>query len=201
MMNEARSLPIPSLHPLLASLLCSVVLSGCAGYQLGEVKPSAYSEIENLYVPTFKNDTLEPRLAVLVTNAVISALQQDGTYKITTKEKADAVLMGTIRQIRRAQQRSTQTEVLQSRELLETMQISFRLEDPRTGKNVSDVNPFGENHFSGPNSTGQRTRYGEINGQTSLFLDRNFELSERQALSIAAQDAAEQIVAQLAEGW
>jgi hypothetical protein len=66
---------------------------------------------------------------------------------------------------------------------------------------VSDVNPFGENHFSGPNSTGQRTRYGEINGQTSLFLDRNFELSERQALSIAAQDAAEQIVAQLAEGW
>ncbi|MBU6301256.1 MAG: hypothetical protein KGS60_06875 [Verrucomicrobia bacterium] len=200
-MNAARSFPAFRLHPALLACLCPMVLAGCAGYQLGAVKPSAYAKIEKIHVPTFKNSTLEPRLAVLVTNAVISALQQDGTYKISTKEEADAVLVGNIRQIRRAQQRSTQTEVLQSRELLETMQISFQLSDPVTGRNLADVNPFGDDPVAGMNGTGQRTRYGEVSGQTSLFLDRNFQLSERQALAIAAQDAAEQIVAQLTEGW
>ncbi len=201
MMNAARSaLRSRSFFALVASL-CSLVFPGCAGYQLGAVKPSAYANIEKLYVPTFKNETLEPRLGVLVTNAVISGLQQDGTYQISTKEESDAVLVGSIRTIRRAQQRSTQTEVLQSRELLETMEITFHLEDPTTGKELSSVNPFGINATDNQTAAGQRTRSGTVFGQTSLFLDRNFELSERQALALAAQDAAEQIVTQLAEGW
>lgn len=196
---------MPLLRILLAAsaALATLVFPGCAGYQLGSKasKPSAYANVEKLYVPTFKNETLEPRLNVLVTNAIISALQQDGTYEITTKEEADAILVGSIRQIRRFQQRSTQTEVLQSRELLETIQIDFHLEDPVTGKDLATVTAFGLDAVNGIAGTGPRPRSGNVTGQTTVFLDRNFELSERQALSLAAQDAAEQIVSQITEGW
>jgi len=201
-MNE-RSLS-PSFRLLLAASSISIafLFTGCAGYKLGESKPSAYADIEKIYVPTFQNETLEPRIAVMMTNAVITQLQQDGTYKITSKEEADAVLVGTIRQIRRYQQRSTQTEVLKTRELLETIQVDFRLEDPLSGKNLASGDPFGlesANRLAG--NTGQRGRGGSATGSTSLFLDQNFELSERQGLALATQDAAEQIVSQLAEGW
>ncbi len=50
-------------------------------------------------MPPFKNQTLEPRLSSLVTNAVITELQADGTYQVSTRESADAVMVGTIRRI------------------------------------------------------------------------------------------------------
>ena len=201
-MNER--LLSPSFRLLLAasSLSLPLLFAGCAGYKLGENKPTNYTHIENIYVPTFHNETLEPRLSVLVTNAVITQLQQDGTYKITNKEDADAVLVGTIRQIRRYQQRSTQTEVLKTRELLETIQIDFRLEDPSTGESLSRQDPFGlnsANRLAGNNA--EQSRGGAATGTTSIFLDKNFELSERQGLALAAQDAAEQLVSRITEGW
>ncbi len=185
----------------LLSLLPALLLSGCGGYKLGSIKPTAYQHIETIYVPTFHNDTLEPRLGVLVTNAVISQLQQDGTYRIVAEDQADATLLGRIRQIRRFQQRSTQTQVLQSRELVEILEVTFRLEDPLTGRVIQELNPFGIDINDRDSVSGQRAQAGRVAGQTSVFLDENFELSERQALSLAAQDAAEQIVAQITEGW
>jgi len=98
-MNERLLSPFFRLLLAASALSLPFLFAGCAGYQLGENKPAAYSDIENIYVPTFQNETLEPRLSVLVTNAVITQLQQDGTYKITNKEDADAVLVGTIRQV------------------------------------------------------------------------------------------------------
>ena len=201
-MNERTLFPFVRLRLMAATALTgALLLTGCGGYRLGDVKPAAYANVNNLYVPTFENDTLEPRLSVLVTNAVISALQQDGTFKITTKEKSDAVLVGRIREIRRTQQRSTQTEVLKTREMLENLQIDFHLEDPLTGRTLSNVDAFGLESVNRLTSNGARVRTGNATGLTSVFLDRNFELSERQALSLAAQDAAEQIVSQLGEGW
>jgi hypothetical protein len=202
-MNERTQFQFPfvRLRFLAAAALGALLLPGCAGYRLGDVKPSAYAHIKNLYVPTFQNETLEPRLNVLVTNAVISALQQDGTFKITNKDQADATLAASIREIRRYQQRSTQTEVLKTREMLEHIQIDFHLEDPKTGKTYSAADAFGIDSANRLTTEGARVRTGNVSGSTSVFLDRNFELSERQALALAAQDAAEQIVSQLTEGW
>jgi hypothetical protein len=194
-----RTLRFPFSGPLAAAVL--LLASGCAGYRLGEVKPAAFREIEKIHVPTFENDTLEPRLAVLLTNAVISQLHQDGTYQITSEEEADAILVGRISQLRRFQQRSTQREVLQSRELVEVLEVDFRLKDATTGQTLSQINPFGIDANDRDSVTGQRTQSGRASGQSSVFLDQNLELSERQALALAAQDAARQIVSQLTEGW
>ena len=78
-----------SLFPL---ALAGLFFSGCAGYQLGELKPGTYLGIEKIHVPPFKNLTLEPRLSSLVTNAVLTELQADGTYQAATRENCDAVL-------------------------------------------------------------------------------------------------------------
>lgn len=181
--------------PLLA-LLCG----GCAGYHLGTTKPSAYAGVKNIHVPTFQNSTLEPRFAVLVTNAVISALQQDGTYKITDKDHADAILKGRISQNIRRQQRSVDTNILKTRELLALTQIQYELLTP-DGKVIRQSDPFGIDVEQRNAVTGQRESNGIATGRSTIFLDENFQLSERQALALAAEDAALTIVNSLTNGW
>ena len=54
-----RSLILLALTGLLGGLV------GCAGYQLGAVKPAALADIRSMAIPTFINNTLEPRISVL----------------------------------------------------------------------------------------------------------------------------------------
>jgi len=99
----------------LAALL-SLLLTGCAGYRIGPVQPSFMEGIRSIAVPNFTNENiLEPRLEVLLANAVIKQLQQDGTYKVESSEKADAVLEGQITQVTRRAARSLRGNVLATR--------------------------------------------------------------------------------------
>lgn len=177
-------------------------LTGCVGgYQIGSVKPADYADIETIWIPTFENSTLEPRLAALTTNAVISAMQQDGTFKVGSKENSDVVLRARISRIERSQQRSANNNVLQTRELLVQISVNWYLEDLATGQRVARANPFGVDASERDLVTGQRRQAGNVVGRTTIFLDPNFQLSDRQALVLAAEDAAEQLVSYLSEGW
>ncbi len=185
---------------LLAGLTV-LVLSGCAGYQVGSVKPTLYQGINNLYVPTFGNDTLEPRASVLVTNAVIKQLQMDGTYAVTSKANADAELRGTIERIERRQLRAVRTDTLRSTELLLYIVVKWSLHDPATGKKLdySEKRDLDETNYD--DTSGLRIVPGRIVGQTIVFLDPNFQISERGALPAAAQDLAEKLVSRISEGF
>ena len=119
----------------------ALFLSSCAGYQMGSIKPTEYADIQTLYVPTFENETLEPRLAVMATNAVISQIQQDGSYKVAGKNSADAVLKGKVRRIRRQQQRSANNNILRTSELQVELEINFYIEDLRTGEKIKRKKP------------------------------------------------------------
>src|SRR3954463_1790046 len=99
---------------LLLALSAALVLTTCAGYQLGASKPHQMVNVKKLAVPTFLNETLEPRLEVLVTNAVIKKLQSDGAYQIVPREEADAVLIASIDDVERKQFRSVRTNTLRS---------------------------------------------------------------------------------------
>lgn len=186
---------------LLAILTTTAIFSnGCAGYHLGSVKPSVYADINKIHVPTFENATLEPRIAVMTTNAVIKSLQADGTYQLTGKDNADAVLRGKITRIERRQLRAARKDTLKTREMLIFMIIEWSLHDPitdeklayREAKNIDDSNR---------DSASLRIQPGRVIGQTQIFLDPNFQLSERNALPLAAIDAAKILTAQLSEGW
>src|SRR5207302_8815975 len=129
-------------------LFC-LALSGCLGYRVGPVKPYYLRDVHTISVPTFENRTLLPRIEVLVTDTVIKQLQQDGTYQITSEDKADATLSGEISRITRTPARSVRGNVFATTEFNLGLTVRYSL----NGRN-------GE-HLAGPT---------DAYGNTSLFV-------------------------------
>ena len=161
-------------------LIVAACLSGCAGYHLGETKPSTLREVRTIAVLMFKNNTFTPRIESLVTNTVIKQFQQDGTYQITTPDKADAILDGVVKGIGRGPVRSVRGNVLATNEFNLGVTIGYTLRK-KDGTAVA-----------GP---------AEITGGTSFFVGTDVATDERQALPLATEDLAVRLVSQLSEGW
>lgn len=191
---------------VIAAGLTAQLFTGCAGYQLGEVKPGVYKDIEKLHVPPFKNLTLEPRFSSLLTNAVLAELQSDGTYEVSSRANADAVLVGEIRQIEKRQLRAVRTDTLRSRELSLYLIVDFHLEDPQTGARIGERVARGDIEVPTDDKVGSEeeiigARQGRVVGETIQFVDPSFQVGERNALSFVAEDLADKLVSQLANGW
>ena len=165
---------------LLATACVAVFLTGCAGYRLGDVKPYALRDVKNIAVKTFTNNTYSPRVEVLVTNTVIKQIQQDGTFRITTEDQADAILDGVVQGIGRGPARAVRGNVLASSEFNLGVTVGYTLRK----KNGAAV--------AGPAS---------ISGGTSFFVGDDPQQDERQALPLAVEDLAVRLVSQLSEGW
>ena len=163
----------------LATILC-LALSGCLGYHVGPVKPYYLRDVHSIAVPNFKNRTLLPRVEVLVTDTLIKQFQQDGTFQITTDDKADATLSGEISRVSRTPARSVRGNVLATTEFTLALTLRYTL-TTRDGKNVA-----------GP---------GDVTGTTTFFVSSDVTTDERQALPLATEDLATRLVAQLSEGW
>ena len=131
-------------------------------------------------MPTFKNRTLVPRIEVLVTDTLIKQFQQDGTFEITSDDKADATLTGEISRIIRNPARSVRENVLATTEFSLALSVKFTL-TARDGKPLA-----------GPS---------EVTGTTSFFVSSDVTTDERQALPLATEDLATRLVTQLSEGW
>ena len=162
------------------ALLTVVSLGGCAGYHIGDVKPQYLKEIHSLAIPTFHNKTCIPRIEVVMTNTVIKQFQQDGTFRIANEDRADATLEATIVSISRTPARSVRGNVLATTEFNLVVRVSYRLV-ARGGKVLA-----------GP---------GIVSGATSFFVGTDVTTDERQALPLAAEDLAVDLVSQLSEGW
>ena len=129
--GRSRSIGFPrrvrltgALKASLATILC-LAISGCLGYHVGPVKPYYLRDIHTIAVPTFKNRTLVPRIEVLVTDTVIKQFQQDGTFQITSDEKADATLSGEISHINRLPARSVRGNVLATTEFSLALTVKY----------------------------------------------------------------------------
>ncbi len=171
------------MKPILRLALAAVAMIsmvGCAGYQLGPQKPERLAGVTRIAVPTFDNDTLEPRLAVLVTNALIKKIQMDGTYLVVSEAEADAVLRGRISNINRRQFRSVRTNVLRSRELALDLLSNYQIEDRNTGVVLME---------------------GLSRGRTNIVVADTFQVAERQGLAVAAERLADDMVSRIANGW
>jgi outer membrane lipopolysaccharide assembly protein LptE/RlpB len=164
---------------ILLAPLALTLLTNCAGYQLGSSKPTPLANVTKLAVPTFKNDTLEPRLEVLATNALIKKLQMDGAYKIVPRSEADAVLNATITDIQRSQFRAVRSNTLRTSELLMRLQIQYTVDD----------------------AAGTQLSSGTAQAGSNIVLDPNVQLTERQALADAAERLSISLASQLSEGW
>ncbi len=162
-----------------AALVC-LSLGGCLGYHIGPVKPYYLRDVHTISVPTFRNDTLIPRIEVLVTDTVIKQFQQDGTFQIGNDENADAILKAEITRISRSPARSIRGNVLATSEFNLVMRVRYRL----LGRDGKPLAPL-----------------GEVTGTTSFFVGTDVTTDERQALPLATEELATRLVSQLSEGW
>ena len=168
------------LRRYIPAALAALLLSGCAGYHLGPVKPYYLHEVHSIAVPTFKNNTLMPRVEVLVTDSVIKQLQQDGTFRVASGSgDPDATLHAEILRIGRSPARSVRGNVLATTEFNLTLLVRYSLvgrkKEPLAG--------------------------GDVTGTTSFFVSGDVTTDERQALPLAAEQAAQSLVSQISEGW
>jgi hypothetical protein len=162
------------------ALAALLTLTSCAGYHLGGQKPSHLQGVTKLAVPTFDNQTLEPRLASVVTNSLIKQIQTDGSYQIVSKEDADAVLQGTITRVERSQFRSFRQNVLRTAQLQMRLTLNYMIKDTASGRAIHK---------------------GTSSAITYVILDSNVQNSEAQALDDAAQRLATNVANEISEGW
>lgn len=158
----------------------ALLLQGCAGYHIGSVKPQVLAGIHSIAVPTFTNQTFQPRIEVLMTNTVIKQLQQDGTFEITSEDKADAVLKASIRGLARTPTRSVRGNVLATTEFALSVTAIYTL-TARDGRVLLGPAP--------------------VIGTTSFFVGNDVASDQRQALPLAVESLAVKLASQISEGW
>ncbi len=164
-----------------AALLSFCCLVSCAGYQLGGVKPASLAQIHNISVPMFSNASLHPRAEALATSAVANAIVQDGTYKISTADRADAILEGKLASIKYTAIRGTRRDTLLPEELTSTATIDWTLRDARNPTKV--------------------LASGTSVGTSQLFVSSNLQTARNNALPEALERAGEALVSQIANGY
>ncbi len=166
--------------------LAALLFGSCAGYHVGPIKPTRMAKVTTIAVPSFKNDTLLPRVEVLLANAVIKQLQQDGTYRIVRENEADAIFQGHLEQVVRRPARSVRGNVLLTREYLLTLRCTYEVTDRVTGAILDRRAALGQATFF-------------VSGTDAIAADLTQD--ERQAIPIAAENLAKDIVSHLSEGW
>jgi outer membrane lipopolysaccharide assembly protein LptE/RlpB len=164
---------------VVAAVIACAFLGGC-GYKLGEIRPTPMRSVRALAVPTFKNRTYEPRVEVLLADTLIKTLQEDGTYTIVSDDTADAILNCTLTKIRRSSVRSVQNNVLATAEFGLFLDIAYQVSDRVTGSIL---------------------KKGKVRGETTFFSNNDLQITERQAIPVAAKDAAIALTTAVAEGW
>lgn len=163
------------------SFLPALLFVSCAGYQLGGVKPSSLANVKTIAVPMFENDTQHPRAEALATSAVAAAISQDGTYRVSSVDQADAVLEGRLKRIKYSSIRGSRLDSLLPEELTNTVEIVWVLKDAKDPTKVLAA--------------------GDAEGRSQLFVDPNLQTARNNALPDALERASEVVVSKLANGY
>lgn len=164
---------------LLAVALCVTSLSSCAGYKLGNSKPTELKAVHTIAVPLFKNETQEQRLATLTTNSMVDAINRDGTYRIGTSNTADATLQGTISTVRYSERRSNRFDSLKASEMYMYLEVKWTLVDAQ----------------------GSVLASGKDSGRSQFSVDLNQQTSHNNAFPDAAKNTAELVIQSIANGF
>jgi len=184
MMSKSTNVEFLKTSAVLVVLVLSLLLSGC-GYTLGEAKPTIMRRVNTLSVGTFDNNTLMPRIEAQTADAVVKQFQQDGTYRIETADRADAIVSGTIISVQRQAMRVYASNVQQTSEFELVVKVNYTVRDRMTGALLLK---------------------GKAEGYTPFFVNSdnvNSDLVMDQIINypIAAQRMAEKLVSRVSEGW
>jgi hypothetical protein len=157
------------------------LLSGCAGYRVGNISGRDLQGVHSVYVPVVRNESLEPDLQMVATNAIIRRFESDGTLSVNQDANSDSELDVTITDIQRQAIRSSTTDVLLTSEYQLTIEAKATFINRRLGRKIFEN--------------------VSVSGSTSFFTQADINEGERQALPLAAIDLANNTVSLVTEGW
>jgi hypothetical protein len=166
------------MRPALCILALALLLSGCAGYQLGPTN-GLVSGSKSIQVTPFTSRPFEPRLSDAVTSQLRKSIQKDGTYHLNTSGEPDIVVTGTIENYDRQQLSFQPTDILTPRDYRIILTARVTARERSTGKTILDRN---------------------VTGKTTVRIGSDLTSAERQALPLAAEDLARSITSLLADG-
>jgi len=159
----------------------ALLFSSCAGYHMGGIPSAQLKGVKTIYVPMVKNESYKPSLQVMATNALIHQLENDGTFHSSRIGSADATLEVTIINFERNSMRRAPDNSLVSEEYQGLLTAKATLINNLTGKKV-----FADQTFT---------------GKTQYYVAQDAQEGERQALPLAAEDLAREIITQVTNGW
>jgi hypothetical protein len=175
----------PVFSPVAGRLVILVVgflaLTGCAGYRVGNTSGRNLQGVRSVFVPMARNTSLEPDLQLTLTNAIISRFNDDGTLEVNQSQFADSELDVVITNVTQIPIRSSTNDILVTAEYQVTIYATVTYVNRKLGRKIFE------------NST--------VTGNTSFFTQSDIQEGERQALPLAAEDLANNIVKQVTEGW
>jgi len=162
-------------------VLAMMVLSGCAGYRVGNVSGRDLQGVRSVYVPMVKNASLQPDVQPLVTNAIINRFNDDGTLSVSQNANADSELDVTVVSVTETQAASSTGDINITTQYQINMQATATYVNRRLGRKIF------ENI--------------QVTGTTTFFTQANIQEGIRQAIPLVAQDLADKVVKQVTEGW
>jgi len=190
-MNRCRVGPASSLSPGASSpsrvctfspavLFCllAALLTGCAGYKLGPTGGQTAGG-RSIQVNPFVNKTIEPRLVEALTHALRRQIQQDGTFRLNTRNEGDIILTGTILRYDRESISVQSTDALTPRDYRITIVAHITARERATGKVLLDR---------------------ELAGRTDVRAGTDLFSAERQGIPLAADFLATSATSLLADG-
>ena len=154
------------------------LLTGCASYSLGPTN-GLDAGAKSVRVNFFEYQTDEPRLSTYVNSALRRRIQQDGTYRLSTRGDADIVINGSITSFSRSA-------------------LTFQPGDSITAR---DYRIFLTARVSAIDSASGATALDrEVTGRTTIRVGADLGSVERQATPLLAEDLARNITSLLVDG-
>lgn len=162
-------------------VLVTLAFDGCAGYRVGNTSGRDLQGVRSVYVPVVHNTSLEPDLQMTVTNAIIRQFNNDGTLEVNQSSNADSELDVTVTDVSKTPVRSSTTDILITAQYQLTIQATVTYVNRKMGRKMFENT--------------------QVAGSTTFFTQSNIQEGERQALPLAAQDLANNIVKLIVDGW
>jgi Lipopolysaccharide-assembly len=169
-----------SIHPFLRVLACCAglaLVAGCAGYQLGPTNGVIAGD-KKIRITPFLNHTLEPRLGDAVTTAVRQRIQEDGTYRLSTRGDADILVTGVVTKYLRHELNFVPHDVLTVQDYRVSVTAQITARDLSTGHTTNWTN----------------TAY------TLVRVGSDLTSAERQAMPVLADELAKNVTDSLVDG-
>ena len=166
------------LFRLLPPLCLTVLLGGCAGYQLGPTGGQTAGE-KSVQIVLFANRTPEARLADAVTSALRKEVQRDGTFRLATRDPGDIVLTGALTRYDRREISLVPSDVATAQDYNVSLTAQVTARERHSDKVIFDQ---------------------AVTSHTLVRVGQDLPSSERQALPLLATELARRVTALLADG-